>query len=798
MEENSAVSVPHRPARTELRYARLGEFYVDLTANQLRGQGRDVRLTPKSMAVLRELMLRHNVVVRRDDLLGLVWPDAFPTDDVLTQAIKELRRALGDDPRAPVVIETIPRVGYRLRASVHVLGMPDAPRLPACEQAAANETDAAPRDAAQVPEPPSPDAGPFDIDAVPQDGERIGDAVPAAVASPRRASPRRLVVAGLPWLALSLTLLAGAAWLGLGHPRDAAPAPTPAGFNAPPAEVALTSGLGSEYFPAISPDGSMIAYVAADEGEVDSALVLKGRDPAARAVELVPVRPGHWLAHVAWSPDGTRILYADVSPGECAMRVVPVSGGATRTISSCDASALDGFDWGPDQTEVYSSMPHDAGGGARVLMAMSIETGQRRALVYQPRAAQDADVYPRVSPDGRWIAFRRGAGSAWTLWLVPREGGTARPLSKSRAALNGFAWAGDSASVIVSSDHEGSQALYRVPIDEGVAVPLGIENAHFPSVARRSGHLTYYRDLELSQMVMFELSAEGSGDQGRLVAPSSRSDRDVALSPSGRRVAFVSERSGRRQLWVHDVETDTSKNLTQDAGASPQLPQWSPDETALLYVMRGAETSRLMRVDIATGRSVALTPPDEQVRMGSYSADGQWIDFASDRDGTWQLWRMRADARDARRLSRDGGVDPRSFAGDPHVYFTRPTGAGLYRIDPETRTETLVSRQVSPRSSTSYWIGDDSLWLFRGSADSAQARLLVRPVAVGVAGDSSIREVARLQFPGGYPAPPLASFSSDRRRLVATLVTRDGTDVFYAALADPVVDERGVARSGAH
>src|SRR5687768_18480248 len=73
------------------------------------------------MAVLRELMLRQNLVVRRDDLLGIVWRDGFPTDDVLTHAITELRRVLEDDPRAPRVIETIPRVGYRLLAPVEPL-----------------------------------------------------------------------------------------------------------------------------------------------------------------------------------------------------------------------------------------------------------------------------------------------------------------------------------------------------------------------------------------------------------------------------------------------------------------------------------------------------------------------------------------------------------------------------------------------------------------------------------------------------------------------------------------------------
>ena len=100
----------------EVRYARVHGWIVDAPANRLTRGDLEVRLTPKAMSVLRELLARPATVVRRDDLLGIVWRDGFPTDDVLTHAITELRRALEDDPRAPRIIETIPKVGYRLLA----------------------------------------------------------------------------------------------------------------------------------------------------------------------------------------------------------------------------------------------------------------------------------------------------------------------------------------------------------------------------------------------------------------------------------------------------------------------------------------------------------------------------------------------------------------------------------------------------------------------------------------------------------------------------------------------------------
>ena len=56
--------------------------------------------------------------VNRETLLNEVWPRRMVNDEVLSRAIAELRTALGDDPKHPRYIETLPKIGYRLIASV--------------------------------------------------------------------------------------------------------------------------------------------------------------------------------------------------------------------------------------------------------------------------------------------------------------------------------------------------------------------------------------------------------------------------------------------------------------------------------------------------------------------------------------------------------------------------------------------------------------------------------------------------------------------------------------------------------
>ena len=96
----------------------LGEWLVEPRLNRVRGQGRTVLIEPKVMQVLACLAAEPGEVIDRERLLEMVWGDTVVTDHVLTRSISELRKVFGDNPRQPLVIETIPKTGYRLVAPV--------------------------------------------------------------------------------------------------------------------------------------------------------------------------------------------------------------------------------------------------------------------------------------------------------------------------------------------------------------------------------------------------------------------------------------------------------------------------------------------------------------------------------------------------------------------------------------------------------------------------------------------------------------------------------------------------------
>ncbi|HXZ91844.1 MAG TPA: winged helix-turn-helix domain-containing protein [Burkholderiales bacterium] len=96
----------------------IGEWSADPATNELRRTGDRLRLEPKAMEVLVVLARHAGEVVSREQLFAAVWPGVVVGDEALTQSIIKLRRALGDNPRAPSYIETISKRGYRLVAPV--------------------------------------------------------------------------------------------------------------------------------------------------------------------------------------------------------------------------------------------------------------------------------------------------------------------------------------------------------------------------------------------------------------------------------------------------------------------------------------------------------------------------------------------------------------------------------------------------------------------------------------------------------------------------------------------------------
>ena len=97
---------------------RFGPYTLDPAAYRLLKDAEVVQLSPKIIDLLLYLVARQAALVSKDELFKALWPDVAVTDNALTQAVSELRQALGDDPSKPSYIQTVARRGYRFIAPV--------------------------------------------------------------------------------------------------------------------------------------------------------------------------------------------------------------------------------------------------------------------------------------------------------------------------------------------------------------------------------------------------------------------------------------------------------------------------------------------------------------------------------------------------------------------------------------------------------------------------------------------------------------------------------------------------------
>src|SRR5579862_5163962 len=104
-----------RPARTTLH---IGAWRVDPSSGEISRNGETARLEARAMGLLLCLAEHRGEVVSIDELLDQVWTGVNVSADSVYQAVASLRRQLGDDPKQPAYIATVPRLVYRMIAPV--------------------------------------------------------------------------------------------------------------------------------------------------------------------------------------------------------------------------------------------------------------------------------------------------------------------------------------------------------------------------------------------------------------------------------------------------------------------------------------------------------------------------------------------------------------------------------------------------------------------------------------------------------------------------------------------------------
>ena len=708
------------------RIIRFGAFEVDLHAGELRKQGLRLRLQEQPFQVLAALLENPGEVVGREDLVRRLWPDGTVVDfdRGLNAAVTRLRQALSDSAETPRYVETVARRGYRFVATVDSAAEPAPQPVEALHQA----------------EPPRP-----------QDAMRRVWLWPA-------------------FAALAIVTAAASWWLLRGGPPPA----TEATYNVVP----LTSEPGFERNPSFSPDGSLIAFEW-DQGTGQPHIFVKvtgAGDPVrlttSPSAEYAPV----------WSHDGHSIAFVrPVNASIMSAWVIPAVGGVERRVAEFPVGhipvtdwvlqwQLRRLDWMPDNRHLVISGAQGPGETA-CLFLVDTASGEISWLT-RPRPGEDMyeDLEPAAAPDGRSIAFARGALSiSQHLHLLPlspdmRPAGEPRKLVATRLITNP-AWTLDGREIIFRF----GPTLARIGLDADAKprelLALGT-NAFFPTLSR-TGRLAFSRNTDDTNVWRQELPAHAGAlpPPERLIA-STAYDQDARYSPDGSKIAFQSDRSGQFEIWVCGSDGAHCAQLTNiNRPFITGTPRWSPDGKWIAFDSAWEGRFHIYVVNATGGAPRRLTADSIGGYIPSWSHDGRWVYYSTTTAGRNELWKVQSTGGAPVQVTHAGG----------HTAFESPDGTLLYytkaEVDPtlwqsalDGNQEKEVLRGVTHRG---FVMAPNVIYYLR---EESGTEITLRRFRLSSREDIRLSSIVKPMFLG-------LSLSPDGRYLIYTKVDQRGADL---------------------
>jgi Tol biopolymer transport system component len=464
--------------------------------------------------------------------------------------------------------------------------------------------------------------------------------------------------------------------------------------------VPLTSETGQQDQAAFSPDGSRVAFVWTRSGDRSRNIFIKqiGSETVFRLTD------GNEMDYSpAWSPDGTQIAYRAVSDHGFGIFVVSSLGGPAQKLYSLSGLVhleQGGLSWSPDGKRLIFADGFSANSPSSIY-DLSLETMQAHAITTPPRV-WDGDLSPVFSPDGRRIAFLRGIeGWVRDIYLMPAAGGEPTKITSDERIIDSLVWAPDNNSIIFSSDRGGKFALWRVSVRGGAPerLPVGDGDAYQPAVSGATHHLLYTESSATWSIVSVPLKANGQAGKPIAVVSSTQQDSAPSFAPDGSRFAFQSWRTGTQNLWISSRDGLNLRELTSSGLALTGSPAFSPDGQQVAFDGRPDGHSHIFVVPSAGGSPRQITSGNSNDILPRWSSDGQFLYFASNRNGSWQSWKVAVRGEQLQQVTSNGGYLAMESPDRRWIYYTKSDAPGIWRIPfgggPEMR--------ILSQPGTGYW-----------------------------------------------------------------------------------------------
>ncbi|HEX5818167.1 MAG TPA: hypothetical protein VFY20_04775, partial [Gemmatimonadales bacterium] len=464
----------------------------------------------------------------------------------------------------------------------------------------------------------------------------------------------------------------------------------------------------------ISRDGSRVVYVGPDS---------LGSRLWVRDLNSLSARPlaGTEGAHAPFfSPDGQSVAFFTGTPGD--LRVVPVNGGPTITVVR-DSSVAWGGDWGVDGRIYFVTSATRLGRVAATGGAVEIIS-----VLDSTRGETEHD-WPQLLPGDRTVLVQIWHSSIGDteIGVLDLETGRTTPLIKDAvygrylptghilyATLGGsllaagfdlkrLALTGAAAAIVegVQVDNMSGSAQFAVA-DNGTMLymPGGGAGSQQPAWVDRTGRVTPVDSMWRGNFTNVALSPDGTrlaiaspGIEGEQTwvkqlpaGPVSRlsfggaTNTRPSWTPDGRRIAFISSRSGKRNAWIQRADGSADAESLLAHPSQVDEVAWTPDgrRAIVRFGSGGVDGNRNLFL-LVPGAAAAPTPlvAGRFEEFGAdISPDGRWFAYVSNESGRNEVYVRLLDDPGAGKsqVSIDGGAEPRWAHSGRELFFRSNRG----------------------------------------------------------------------------------------------------------------------------